>query len=157
MEYLKQREKIVQAYFKNKLNPYSGCACFVGNLLNNTTKWTQCRVFTDDDGFLASDKVEITKLAQFKYYLRNESNSFYTPEQIIKLETNFLKTIRDNTVKGVMDSIDDAFQHPNYEEALFKAMDSTLDLLLEIHIANGDKSVIELEKPVFVKRELKLV
>lgn len=30
-----QYNKIVNAYLKGELNPWDGCACFVGNLLNN--------------------------------------------------------------------------------------------------------------------------
>jgi len=34
-----QYNKIVGAYLRDELKPLNSCACFVGNLLNNTAGW----------------------------------------------------------------------------------------------------------------------
>lgn len=160
MKYLQQREKIIQSYYKSELNPYSGCACFIGNLLDNKDEWCYYRFFKEGSWRLSDESVLDEEFGNMKEFLQREVDSFYSPEDILKLESNFLKIIRKETI-GIGNTIEGRSKntvmiHPNYEEALFEAMDSTLDLLLEIHIKNNDISVLELEKPVFTKRNLEL-
>ena len=158
MEYLKQREKIIQAYYNNELNPYVCNACFVGNLLNNKSDWSYCR-YMNNSGYgkllINGDFSNLYENAE--KVIKKESNGFYSPEDIFEIESNFLKTIYKNTSIVYLASPEEFKNHPNFEEALFLAMDSTLDLLMEIHKKNGDKSVLELEKPVFTKRTLEKV
>lgn len=44
-----QYNKIVTAYMKNELDPFSNCACFVGNLINNRPEWSLIRNFKRGD------------------------------------------------------------------------------------------------------------
>jgi hypothetical protein len=46
--------------------------------------------------------------------------------------------------------IEEIRTHPNYEEALFNAFSSTLDMLKEIHITLGE----DVESYTFTKRQL---
>ena len=157
MKYLEQREKVIQAYYNNELNPYNECACFIGNLLNNSDEWSACRKPTGVWEWVKGVLIENNESPNYQYsksFIEEESNNFYKVKDIIDLESNFLQTIYKH-IK--CDSMNDTKKHPNYEEALFLAMDSTLDLLLEIHKRNGDESVLDLEKPVFNKRQLEKV
>ncbi len=148
MKYLEQREKIIQAYYNKKLNPYVCEACFCGNLLNNKNGWGFIRPGNlSGNQVLCYDK-ESLKLGED--VIKMESNQFYSNQNILDIENNFLKILYEGCGE-------DRKRHPNYEEVLFEAMDSTLDLLLEIHKANGDTSVLELEKPQFNKRNLQLI
>jgi hypothetical protein len=112
-------------------------------------------------------------------YIKNEG---YTPDEIYALESNFLKVIVENleydshfdgegndiymaqvgipkdteNMTGKRDDYNfySRKDNPKYEDALFKAFESTLEMLKGIHQAKGE--IIE-ETPAFVKRNLELV
>lgn len=143
-----QYDKITSAYLNNELEPYSTCACFIGNLLGST-RWADAR--TRD--FLES-KIKPDKHACD--WLREVSCGMYTGEDITILEHNFLKIIDDNTIESGRIDGNYAFprqRHPNYEEALYLAMVSTLDMLKNIHESKGEN----VDAPKLKKRVLQVV
>ena len=137
--YKEQHDKIVSAYMKDKLDPLNSCACFIGNLLNGKAEWAWIRTWKDN--------LPVVNHPLHRFFLSGircifaESNELYSVENIIALERNFLKTLYPKGINlaGTFD-----------EDKLFEAMDTTLEMLKQIHISKGEK-VEEIE---FVKREL---
>lgn len=134
--YKEQFDKLTRAYIAEEVNPYRSCNCFIGNLLG-TDEW--------------------------KRNIESEHNGQYSGEEIANMEVNFMSTVKHLTIGGrdnffanafsereinlLRDSI---FTHPNYENALFKAFESTLDMLKLIHIFKGE---IINNAPIFIKRQ----
>lgn len=145
-----QYQKIVSAYYKNKLQPYRGCACFVGNLLNNNKDWENIRDF--NNGVLISLYIgELTDIKGDRYItttgynaiktIKNESNNLYNPEDILKLENNFIDIITKSNEKNRYNKRTELGINEDYnytEESLYKAMESTLLLLRQIHESKGE-------------------
>ncbi len=123
-----QYNKIVSAYYKNQLDPFEACACFIGNMLDNTAGWVHCRKLefeTDEDGMCDIRSIEYwlqgggvvpRTILTLKPY-------FYTGIDIALMEDNFLRIY----VLG-----------GKTEDSLFEAMESTLIILKEIHKRNGE-------------------
>ena len=136
--YSQQFNKLTEAYISEKVQPLSPCACFVGNLLNNTSDWIlakQCinNLFPFDSMFYKQAKSSIIK----------ESNGLYTVEEIIMLERLFMV---------VTNCFNKEERSPEQcENRLFEAFEKTLDLLKQLHIQKGE---IIYEVPVFKKRVL---
>jgi hypothetical protein len=130
--YQEQWQNITSAYVNNEMDPYQCEACFVGNLLRNPV-WALIR---DCNTATGNGQLE-SSFSCLEEYLHG-----YTPEEILSLENNFLKILYEETGKpkilvlrgpnGVVKS------HPNYENALYKAMVSTLEILRNIHISRGE-------------------
>jgi hypothetical protein len=159
LKYKEARERIIQAYMKEELNPQSECACFIGNLLGRSRNWKYAT--TNESIYAYSRSTEsINKRILYSISVDEATISAqackrigkdlldtygYTPEQITRLENHFLSCTPSGT-----------FWDPIYcqiltpEDDLFTAMESTLDMLRDIHIENGE--VIEDDIPVFVKR-----
>lgn len=135
-KFINQYNKIVRAYFKNELKPLASRCCFVGNLLNNNDKWGVGRTFDYTLEFVPSVPVKNIP-PQALTCLEQESNGFYSMEDICKLETIFLNTLDDRT-RG------------KYENRLFEAMEAALSTLKELHEAKGEI----VEEYNFTKREL---
>src|SRR6478752_3595352 len=83
--FTEQYDKIVGAYLKNELNEMDPCACFIGNLLNNTTGWSKLRDVDFSNHGLAQPFQPISE------GLRDPEYQFYTMEEICLMENNFLK------------------------------------------------------------------
>jgi len=142
--FITQYNKIVNAYLKNELKPCLPCACFVGNLLNNTREWIQARGL--DFEVLNSQDLWIK---EGKSCILEEGGGVYTPEDIFKLESNFMKCIYgEDLIK-----CEDDFEEGEFEEAIYQAMESTLLILKEIHISKGEM----VEDYIFTKRNLEIV
>jgi len=138
--YQEQFNKLTEAYISNKVDPYYGCGCFVGNLLNGKGNWELGREMliwhrSKEYGYQISPK----GLHHTLLVLQEECDSLYTPREIFELEKKFLRCY--NSLKD----------QDGEEEALFKAFETTLDLLKEIHISKGE--IID-TIPVFTKRQL---
>jgi hypothetical protein len=134
-----QYQKIVSAYYKNELRPMNSCACFIGNMFNNNRLWSNIRtVCIGVDGFIVND--EGLLYSESKSFIEIESNHLYTPQEIVDLENNFLKT-----------SYPDRKSSDYTEESLFEAMQSTLEMLRKIHESKGEI----IKDYSFIKRELK--
>lgn len=127
-----QSEKIIQAYLKCEIYPLNPCACFVGNLLNNKKEWIEGRS-ASNCGMVNSNKIQ-----QFVAIacINQESNNLYTLQEILELEKNFMVGC---SIGG------------SYENAIFNAMISTLEMLKQIHISKGE--VIE-DEITLQKREV---
>lgn len=127
-----QYQKIVQAYYRNELKPFSGCACFVGNLLNNKDGWEEVRIaralvaklppVLNENGWSYSEGVEC---------IQKESKGLYTPLEIATLEHVFI--MRYVNEGGKMDTYE-----PLHEDALFQAMSAALQHLKDLHISKGE-------------------
>lgn len=166
--YKKMYDLITEAYIKGELNPYQCEACFVGNMCGNQGNWSG--VSKNTPLFYGSTGV-VDWLKESEQFITRKFNGFYTPEDIAEIEYNFLRVLDDNCpvygggltrIKMIFGSatyggigyLYAAFSrktNPNYENALFLAMESTLNFLKEIHISKGE--IID-EIPVFNKREL---
>ena len=126
-------DKIVNAYLRDELKYKNSCACFVGNLLNNSYQWGTCKY----KGALAEGPFTKEELDT----VRRESNGFYNEDDIKSLECNFMTLMSG------------ADYSKDFEHKLYNAMESTLLLLKEIHIAKGEV----VEDYIFTKRKLELV
>ncbi len=141
LTYRQAYDRIVDAYFKNELNPFKDCACFIGNLLGDSI-WGHCR------NYIASE-------SQLKEGNELISSFGYTLIQIGEMEDNFLNVIIHSTTRHGKQTRPRSFNTfyidkygGNYEDALFDAMSSTLDMLKKIHEDNGEI----IDAPVFKKR-----
>lgn len=129
MTYKQAYDKIIDAYFKDEIEPYNREFCFCGTLgainLNDFLIHWDTRLYSNVD-----------------YY---------------NMEYALLSTIRDLTV-GKNESIyincdrDMVTKHPNYEQVLFEGMSAALDVLKQIHINRGE--IIDEPIETFKKREL---
>lgn len=129
--FIEQYNKVTKAYMNNELKPLDSCACFIGNMLNNKSEnWTFCREFNP----LKNPNYSFILIPN----LMEKEYNFYTSEEIYKLERNFLLM----SYCGFFNSLT--------EESLFKAMESTLDMLKKIHESKGEI----VEEYSFKKREL---
>ena len=123
--YEQQRQKIIDAYFKNEIRPMSPQFCFCG-ALSPDSNW---------------DK------ANEKYP--------YTVEEYARMEGGLLKPLNRygllfrNVTKPFTDMVTEF--HEEYEEKLFIGMCAALDVLKEIHRERGE-NVDEL--PALTKRVL---
>src|SRR5688572_21751003 len=93
----KQYDKIVGAYLRNELQPYNSYACFVGNLLNNNNCWSFARTFkltgNHVEGMIIGDaESRQTAFDTVKF----EAGDLYSYEEILALESIFLRNIDDN-------------------------------------------------------------
>lgn len=155
--YTEQREKIVQAYLKCELDPFDNCACFVGNLLNNKSQWRDAVLeYGEASEFKDYATVDQMDISIGNIAIMLESKGMYTAEDIADLEYEFLEIIDENTFRQSVGyqgiGRKKTLLHPNYENALFEAMEITLESLRKIHARKGDLTAIEipLEKRVIV-------
>ena len=144
LTYREAYDRIVNAYMKDELKPFSNCACFIGNLLGSG-QWSACRAPAGRS--MTRSRLDALVLI----------NSFgYCYENICSMEDNFLNEIFSIT-RG------ECFKNPRrtrikyserygeaFENGVFAAMSSTLDMLKKIHEENGEI----VDAPVFKKREL---
>lgn len=120
--YKTQFDKLTRAYINGEVDPYKSCACFVGNLLGGSA-WEDCRI---NFGKIISQENE--KKYTSLQFINLMSNGFYSAQDIVDMEREFLFVIAKNTVG--LESIGSEFSlgfagpkinHPNYENALFLA------------------------------------
>jgi hypothetical protein len=131
--YEQQFDKITRAYIANELNPYEVCGCFVGILLNGNDDWICGRDLSHGVITCNRSGVEYATMC-----IQDEANGFYTLQEVLDLEKNFMALLTN-------------VHSRHYEDCLFIAMESTLEMLKQIHISKGE--VID-EVPVFEKRKL---
>jgi hypothetical protein len=124
-----QFDKITRAYFNDELKPLNSCACFIGNIFDKDSRWQWIREFdTTEDNCSRWRGIKNERYPWMRdaasEYIKFFFNGFYSCEDIINMESNFL-TIWD--AKG-----------GRTEQSLFEAMDSTLDMLRRIHESKGE-------------------
>lgn len=140
---------ITSAYINETLNPMDACACFIGNLLGSS-EWVPTRFYDRHGRSMPSIHPSISRSFAASFILEKG----YTVEQIVMLENNFLRIARPE----IDDAIDEYYHAFNFglppdfpkydsEDSLYEAMVSTLEMLRQIHIKNGeDVDAIPLEK-----------
>ncbi len=147
-----QYDKIIKAYLKNTLHPFSSCACFIGNLLNGQDGWARTRGFASSKPkeFIATISKFATpiEIMAAEACVRQESNYFYTLQEIYALESHFLTTLCQNAVPTPGLTI--YFLNRYTEDDLFNAMESTLIKLRELHESKGEV----VQNYTFTKRKL---
>lgn len=159
--YKQQFDLLTAAYINGDVNPYDCKACFIGNLLQGAL-WAIAH-------YRNKHWVGTTKL--FGDGIKFIEKRGYSYDETTAMEENFLKIIAENTGGGdplhaggqeIQSQPDGSFKiisinrrekHSNYEDALFKAFESTLEMLRKIHESKGDFSANE--TPAFTKRVLK--
>jgi hypothetical protein len=139
-----QFDKITKAYFKNELQPFKACACFIGNMLNGNQDWRHGRIFFDNGKSLPYNVIIVADT------LEKESNLLYSMVDIVKLENNFLKKLKYSANEHQILDNGNVIAPSYTEENLYKAMESTLVMLREMHEQKGEI----VQDYSFVKREL---
>lgn len=126
-------DRITKAYYRNEIEPFNACGCFVGNLLNKNNGWVEgCGGL----GELRSDKLRVFKA---RLSVSDNSDNTYSLEEIAELENVFMSHIRTISKNDEGD-----------EAEIFQAMEAALLKLREIHESKG-----EIIEPLeFKKREL---
>lgn len=124
LTYRQAYDKIIEAYFKDEIEPLDGNFCFCGNLCDNTSDWMGWQENYDSHGYAGGDfdRMEHALFAGMK------------------------------RVAGVDSVCYIPHTSPIYEEALFAGMSAALDVLKEIHRSRGEN--VDEDIPAFTKREL---
>lgn len=134
--YKEQFDKITRAYIANELEPYDNCACFIGNLLNNDPEWSSGRIRTNFREF----SIQKSGIMSAEACIKRQAYGFYTLHEIYEMEANFMSTIEHSASNT---------EYYN-EDGLFHAMESTLEMLKQIHISKGE----QVDEIPFTKRQL---
>lgn len=162
--YKEQYNKLTEAYINLKVNPFTGCNCFVGNLLGNG-QWEFARWYSSiiDKRIPLNKCIREEKLSDVKPGILGQ----YSVLDILELERTFLTKFIDyihaerfcvdlrqyfREIGGTIEEWEN--YETKQEEGLFLAFEAALSVLRKIHIKNGETLDNE---PTFVKRELKLV
>jgi len=101
-------DKIIDAYFKDEIQPYDAKFCFCGTLAENSYDWHN----------RSSNIFEEIKHRDYKYY---KGVDYARMEHALLSNINGLPNY-----------------HSDYETALFSAMSAALDVLKQIHIERGE-------------------
>lgn len=123
-KYSEQYDKIINAYFKDEIQPLEAKFCFCGTLADNSDEWCNIR-----------------------YSRRCNYFMFYTGNEYVMMERALLDTLQ----KGINGEVVSYEELNGYEERLFNGMAAALEVLKQIHIKRGE--IID-EAPQFKKREL---
>lgn len=149
--YEQQWQKITSAYLNDELDHNDNCACFVGNLLNNTESWSELR---KEFGEVKNYK-KLSLSEKMEYSLNNialmlESRGMYTDQDVLDLEHTFLDEISKSLYGESIDEKDrlgystyDLKEWENeegFEDALYGSMLATLEQLRKIHAKKGDET-----------------
>ncbi len=130
MNYQTAYNKIIEAYFKDEIQPLQPKFCFCGTLSPNSS-WN----------------------IQRRYRLWYDISYPYTPHEYGLMENAFLKPLVDVPLEGDTFSFGGRtfVPSPLYEGKLFEGMCAALEVLKQIHIGRGEKIDEEI---IFKKREL---
>lgn len=138
-----QYNKITSAYYKNELDPFEECACFVGNLLNRCGGWSFIRDFSS-----ASLSINLGQTEYGQHMIFQHSEGLYSKQDILQLENNFIEKCFPDKTRNFLSNKEEAT-----EENLFSAMESTLEMLRKIHEGKGEI----IQDCEFHKRELCII
>lgn len=141
MKYKEAESLIIDAYFKDEIEPYNGSFCFCGTLNNNDAHWRKSgSKYYSQREFI---KMEYALLSTINIMTYNAGDMFYASGKWD------IKDANGHTVdRGVVK------QHPNYENALFEGMVAALNMLREIHKAHGENvdEEVSIKKRVLKKQ-----
>jgi hypothetical protein len=131
LTYRQAYDKIIEAYFKDEIEPFIPSFCFCGTLNCNKAEYWQ--------GW--SDKT---------------SGIFYEGDELQKMEDALIDTLSKGMEIDCREDLDtdELKDNPKYEVALFDAMSAALDVLKQIHKERGEK--VDEDIPVFTQRKLTL-
>lgn len=135
--YRQAYDKIIEAYFKDEIQPLNAEFCFCGTLSPDSF-WARSNVPSSVDypySYLEYGKMEKALFIPFGYSQRSPGS------------------INTHTKNGL--SSDELVLVEGYEDKLFKGMCAALDVLKEIHRSRGEN--VDEKIPAFTKRELKPV
>jgi hypothetical protein len=148
--YIEMWNLLTEAYLQDKVNPWSCPSCFVGNMLGGDSSWSH------PVAVLRFPQVSMLESMRSITRVRGElciMGHGFTVREIAKIEENFLTALDNNlTISGNIYKQSYKKEDSKYEDALFLAFESTLELLKKIYITKGetvDMTVI----PTFTKRE----
>ncbi len=134
--YREQYDKIIQAYFRDEIQPYNRQFCFCGTL-----GYMKGDIFSSRWDYQLYHQLEYANMERaLLTIIRNETIGANGSQSIFidGEECSILRTVIAN--------------HKNYETALFNGMCAALEVLKEIHISRGEK--IDEDIPQFTKRNL---
>lgn len=127
LTYQEARGLILDAYFKDEIEPGDGHFCFCGTLSPKNAVWRGCGEKTLPYSSSEYERMEKALMCGMSTSLRIMINAYTTPVRVFRK----IKT------------------HPNYETALFAGMSAALEVLRQIHIERGERVD---EVPSFSKR-----
>lgn len=127
LTYQQAYNKIIDAYYKDEINPFNEEFCFCGTLSPNSN-WSRSPYF---------------KTPILEYYP-------YSKEEYGRMEKALFSKLKKCRWQKI-GLVDYPSENPFTEDELFAGMSAALDVLKQIHIERGE--VID-EEPVFIKRQL---
>lgn len=148
-------DKLTKAYMTTGIDPWNACFCMVGNILNNKSEWTSCRIFGPDTalkrGILSNYKNEDSFLDAVKC-IKIESDNTYSPQEILDIEAVFLYyfSLNGGNPKAYSNDYPECVPTDKDEEALWIAFEKGLEFIKSIHEKRGE--IIE-KIPTLEKRE----
>lgn len=131
LTYPEAYNKIIEAYFKDEIQPLDAHFCFCGTLCNNSSGWFG--------------------LPRALHY----PLAGYSGDDFVKMERALLDTMSDNPDERFPYTYE-----KNYEELLFKGMSAALDVLKEIHRSRGenvDEGIPAFTKRKLTKTDIEVV
>jgi len=128
--YKEQRDKIIEAYFKDEIKPFDAKFCFCGTLNNNNSAWVRRRFHYSLDEFYEMEKALYSGLKSVGLKIIGRLSN--------RESINDIQNWQNCDI------------HPNYENALFGGMSAALDVLKEIHRNRGEN--VDEETTPFIKR-----
>lgn len=145
LTYKQAYDKIIEAYFKDQIQPYEPKFCFCGTL-SGGSNWER--------GMYNGRELRLMEASLLKT-LRAETLGFIGEPVMVEeaspeLGCGHLAYYEPRQTNG---SIEEIIEHPNYETALFNGMVAALGTLKEIHRSRGED--VDGDIPVFSKRNLK--
>jgi len=134
--YREQRDKIIEAYFKDEIQPFDSKFCFCGTLADNNSAWNCEMLRIGDYDFSEYKRMELPLLNIICQRTTGQSWEY------------FLNT-------GVQVPLSKIQRSKKYEDAIFEGMSAALDVLKDIHRSRGEN--VDDEQTKFTKRELSKV
>lgn len=132
LTFSEQKDKLINAYLKNEINPYDNCACFIGNLLNGNHGWAFARPLSMKALGCSEQECKIRSYQAINTIMR-ESVGTYTLEEIYNLEKTFMDIIKKGGVGSAYNNYT-----PKEEDVIFQAFSAALDHLQRIHESKGE-------------------
>lgn len=144
MNYKESYDKVIDAYFKDEIQPYHPRFCVCGNLSNKSENWGRSG-YSNPELRKVEAALLVTIHAETVGFI---GDPIFVEDHSYGMEGNHLAFYERAQANGGEYEI---LNHPNYENALFKGMCAALNVLKEIHRSRGE-DVDNL--PALTKREL---
>lgn len=143
MTYKEAYNKIIAAYFKDKIQPYDAHFCFCGTL--GYTRDSSKQHSQSPAAFWDSTLFSVEEYTKMEYALLSPLRDKFAPECGIYLNS------RHDVTYNVHVRIHNMRKNPDYEDVLFEGMCKALDVLKEIYIKRGENVD---DVPVFIQRKI---